>query len=63
MKPVDIIADMLVHALKENSNEESLFVVFLIISKVVADLPGDNSAVIDWIDWVTRIRKKLPIAN
>ena len=50
MKPIDIVAGMLVHALQENSSDESLPVVFLIMSKVIGELPGDNSVVVTWMD-------------
>ena len=50
MKPIDIVAGMLVHALQESSNDESLPVVFLIMSKVIGELPGDNSVMVAWMD-------------
>jgi hypothetical protein len=50
MKPIDIVAEMLVCALKTNSSHASLAVVFLIMSRVIGELPGDNTHLTDWMD-------------
>jgi len=49
-KPIDIIAEMLVTAVKSHSSHESISVVFLIMSRVIGELPGDNSVLIKWMD-------------
>jgi len=53
MKPIDIIISMAVHAIhiaKTSNDIQSLLVVFAMITKGVEELPGDNSAFIEWID-------------
>jgi hypothetical protein len=57
MKPIDIVAEMLVHALRSHSKHDDLAVVFLIMSRVVGELPGDNTVFINWMDQsISRLR-------
>lgn len=50
MTPISIVADMLVHALRTHRDGDALAVVFAITARVVEELPGDHSTVINWID-------------
>ena len=44
-------------ALKSNSKHDDLAVVFLIMSRVVGELPGDNTVFINWMDQsISRLR-------
>lgn len=63
MKPIDIVAGMLVHALKSNAKHDELSVVFLIMSRLIEELPGDNTNLINWMDqsisFMSRIDTKI----
>jgi hypothetical protein len=50
MKPIEIVAEMLVHALKSNAKHEEISVVFLIMSRLIEELPGDNTYLTKWMD-------------
>jgi hypothetical protein len=48
--PINIIEGMLAHAVKiAGDDEQALSVVFMVMANVIAELPGDNSALTDWI--------------
>jgi hypothetical protein len=52
-KPIDIIASMLSHAMKTADNQQALAVVFAVMAQVIKNLPGDNSALLTWIEQST----------
>ena len=53
-KPIDIVASMLSHAVKTADNKQALSVVFAVMAKVITDLPGDNLALLTWMDQSTK---------
>ena len=52
-KPIDIIASMLSHAVKTADNKQALIVVFAVMAEVITALPGDNSALLTWVEHAT----------
>jgi hypothetical protein len=53
MKPIDIIISMAAHGIhisKGVNDIQSLMVVFVMISKIVDELPGDHSAFVEWMN-------------
>jgi len=53
-KPIDIIASMLSHAVKTADNKQALIVVLAVMAKVITELPGDNSALLAWVEQSTK---------
>jgi len=53
-KPIDIIASMLSHAVKTADNKQALIVVLAVMAKVITELPGDNSALLEWVAQSTK---------
>jgi hypothetical protein len=53
-KPIDIIASMLSHAVKTADNKQALIVVLAVMAKVIIELPGDNLALLTWMEQSTK---------
>jgi len=48
--PMDIIAGMIAHAIKTSGEDkQALVVVLIVMGKVISEMPGNNSAVMNWV--------------